>query len=242
MKQLPCILLALAVLPLLACGSKEEGLALEVAAKLVSDGSAESTSTGVRFVRADGAEIVLEQALLTVTRLELQPCPESAWNRVLRNLSPIGTAHAHSSENPRVLEAARVLSLTEHRDTEHAFHEMAPTPAKYCAAKLTLAPADDHTHGVPEGVAMTGRTLMLKGTFKATATDQPEPFEFDATGTVSREYSFDALSLSAEEPHAKLLLELAFDRWLDGYTPATVDPGQGALESIAGSTRLTATR
>lgn len=234
----------LLVLPLLAaCGAThEEGISLAVSAKLAATGTTEDSGAGVKFTRADGAEIVLEKGYVTLTRLELVRCPETTWNHFLRALSPIGTAHAHGSDNPRILEAARVLMLDTHRTTALELHPMKPPAARYCGAKLTLSPADEHTHGMPEGVELVGRTVKLSGTIKPSGSATAEPFQLEATGSGTQELTFEALELNGEALAGALVLALAFDRWLENVTVADGEAGMRAFDNVLGSASVSSSR
>jgi hypothetical protein len=232
------VLLSLLFLALNGCGWREEGLRLHLGlAHQACRASVEGASR--HFITDRGEHITLRRAYLTVSSVELIPCPtQSAW-RWLRQLSPVGTAHAHSESNPRRLGTPHVSSLERSDGEELALGTLHPPPASYCRARLVLGPADADAEGNPLQAGMVGKTLWLEGTIVPATGGPAQPFTLESSAVANAELPLEALRLSEEAPESHQLILLAYDRWLDGLSPLEPGAAAQALRNVAASATLT---
>jgi hypothetical protein len=233
---LPSILVLL--LTLTGCGWREEGLRLHLELAHHASRGAQLEGSSRHFTTDRGDRITLSRASLTVSSVELIPCPTlSAW-RWLRQLSPVGTAHAHSESNPRRLGTPHVISLARPDGVVLELGTLHPPAATYCRARLVLGPADADAEGEPLQVDMVGKTLLLEGTF-APATGEPaHPFHLESSAVANAELPLEALRLSEESPESHQLITLAYDRWMDGLSPLAPEAAAQALRNVAASAAM----
>jgi hypothetical protein len=233
-----------ALLLLAACGGGErvEGLTLDLG---LTTTRARPTvdATDVRALITDeGAHATLSRALFTLGSVELFPCEETGWRRLLPGLSPVGTAWAHSVSSPRRLGTPHVLGLGRADGEVTALGVLRPPPGRYCRARLTFEPADSDARGLsaaangPESVDMVGRSLHVRGTLPSS----PEPWAFrvESRGRASVDVALEGLTLSEEAPRAALVFALAWDTWLDGMGPQESPDDVDLLGNVARSASL----
>jgi hypothetical protein len=195
----------------------------------------------------EGVSAVLSGALFTLGSVELLPCPETGWRRLLRGLSPVGTAWAHSTSNARRLGSPQVLGLSGVDGDVVELGVLRPPPGRYCHARLTFEPADSDAHGLDsaavggEPVDMVGRSLHLRGGVGTGSGPEGRAFRVDARGVASVDVALDALALSEESPTASLVFALAWDMWLDGVGPGERPEDQDLLGNVARSASLHST-
>lgn len=235
----PALLSILALLPALAgCGSREEGLRLHLGLAWNAAREAQAAGTLRQFTNDRGDRITLSRGYLTVSSVELIPCPTSSAWRWLRQLSPVGTAHAHSESNPRRLGTPHVVSLERPDGEALALGTLHPPPGSYCRAHLILGPADADAEGAPTLVGMEGKTLRLEGSFAPASGGPTQPFTLESTAVLNADVPLEALSLSPETPESHQLLTLAYDQWLDALSPLEPGAAAQALRNAAASVTL----
>jgi hypothetical protein len=223
---------------LTGCGWREEGMRLTLGLAHHAERGVRIESGSRAFTTDRGELITLSRAYLTVSSVELIPCPApSAW-RWLRQLSPVGTAYAHSEPNPRRLGTPHVISLERADGEPLELGTVRPPPATYCRALVVFAPADADAEGeLPRG-GMTGKTLLLEGTAAAAAGEPARPFFLESNASATVELPLEALRLSEESPESRQLMTLAYDRWLDGLSPLEPGAASQALRNAATSATL----
>ncbi|MDY7225455.1 hypothetical protein [Hyalangium rubrum] len=233
------ILPTLLLLPaLIGCGSREEGLRLHLGLAFHAEQGAWGESSSRQFTNDRGEHITLSRAYLTVSSVEIIPCPTlSAW-RWLRQLSPVGTAHAHSESHPRRLGTPHVISLERPDGEALALGTLHPPPAAYCRARLVLGPADADAEGEPIQLGMEGKTLRLEGTVVPASGGPAQAFTLESAAVANAEVPLEALSLTQEAPEAHQLLTLAYDRWLDGVSPLDPEAATQAVRNAAASVTM----
>jgi hypothetical protein len=231
-------LLSTLVLLLTGCGSREEGLRLHLGLAYHSARGAQVDGSARHFTNDRGERITLSRAYLTVSSVELIPCPTlSAW-RWLSQLSPVGTAEAHSETNPRRLGTPHVSSLELPDEEVLALGTLHPPPATYCRVRLTLGPADADAEGEPSQVGMEGKSLLLEGTLVPATGEPAQPFHLESSAVSSAELPLELLTLSQESPESHQRITLAYDRWLDGLSPLAAGASDQALRNVAASAAM----
>lgn len=227
-KLLPLVLLALC-----ACGSREEGIRLNLGLTLAANSATAGQGGSRTFTNAQGDRITLTRAHVTLESIEIFACPESSAWRWLRALSPIGTAHAHTVTHPTRLGTPHVTGLALAEGETLSLGSLHPPPNRYCRILLSFGPADADAEGLPSDVDMVGRSLLLEGEIVPASGGEAQPFRLESTGRALAELSLDALSLSDDSPEASRVITLAYDRWLDGVAPASTGASTQALENVA---------
>ncbi|MBN1207957.1 MAG: hypothetical protein JXB05_24045 [Myxococcaceae bacterium] len=229
----------LLALLLASCGSREEGARLHLGLAHLAARSAEAEGTTRHFTNDQGDHITLSRAHVTLSSVEISPCPASAARRWLREFAPIGTAHAHSESSPLRLGTPHVNSLDRPDGEPLALDTLRPPPGRYCRVHLIFGPADADAEGLPGDGTMEGRTLILEGAVIPAGGGDSRPFRLESAGVAHAELSFDGLTLSPEELESHQLITLAYDRWLDGSSPLAPDAATRALQNISRSAALT---
>nr|WP_211194725.1 hypothetical protein [Pyxidicoccus fallax] len=232
------------MLCLTACGGGErvEGMKLDLAVTTVRARPTPGTEGARGLVTDTGARATLSAALVTLGSVELFPCEESGWLRLLRGLSPVGTAWAHSTGSPRRLGTPHVLRLGATDGEVTKLGVLRPPPGRYCRARLTFEPADSDAEGLgaasagAEAVNMVGRSLHLRGT--VTSGEEPFDFRVDSRGLASVDVALGGLTLSEDAPEAALVFALAWDTWLDGMGPRESPDDVDLLGNVARSASL----
>ncbi|WP_164019932.1 hypothetical protein [Pyxidicoccus trucidator] len=229
-RALPATLLCLAAC---AGGERVEGLELTLGLTTVRARPAVEAAGPRTLVNDQGTRASLTRALFTLGSVELMPCEEAGWRRLLRGLSPVSTAWAHSVSSPRRLGTPHVVGLEREDGEVTALGTLRPPPGRYCRARLTFQPADADAEGLsaasagPEPMDMVGRSLHLRGTLSLPDSGESQPFDVSVGGQTSVDVVLDGLTLSEEQPKAALVFTLAWDVWLDGVShltpPARVD-------------------
>ncbi|QRO02089.1 hypothetical protein JRI60_25295 [Archangium violaceum] len=229
---------ALLLLALCACGSREEGIQLHLDLALRPSGTAVSENATRSFTNDRGERITLTRAYVTLSSVEIFPCPTtSAW-RWLRLLSPIGTAEAHETSSPRKLGVPHVSGLERPDGEALALGTLQPPPGSYCRARLVFSPADADAEGLPTGASMEGKTLLLEGEVLPTGGGAARPFRLETNGLANAEVSLEGLSLTQDAPEASRTVQLAYDKWLDGVDPTSAGATEQVLKNLASSATL----
>ncbi|XXF81342.1 hypothetical protein P2318_16745 [Myxococcaceae bacterium GXIMD 01537] len=231
MKPLHCIPLFLL---LGACGAREEGIRLQLGLTLSAERGAQAGEGAARtFTNDRGERITLTRAYVTLGSVELLPCPTtSAW-RWLRELSPIGTARAHSASSPLKLGVPNVGGLALAEGASRALGTLTPPPGAYCHAHLIFSPADPDAEGLPPNVDMTGRTVLLEGEFVPAGGGEARPFKIEGSGIAVADVRLEGVTLSAEASETSRVIALAYDRWLDGVSPDAKDAATAVVRNVA---------
>ncbi|MFP2958174.1 hypothetical protein ACLEPN_10135 [Myxococcus sp. 1LA] len=227
--------LGAALLSLTGCGggNHEAGMTLDLSL-ITARARPISGAAGARELMNDqGSRAVLTSGFVTLGSVELMPCAELGWKRLLRQLSPVGTAWAHTVSNPTRLGTPHVVSLGNEDGTVIRLGQVRPPPGRYCHARLTFEPADDDAEGLAAAaqgdapVDMVGRSLHLRGTLATGQDGEPQPFEASFQTRATVDVLLEWVTLSEEQPHAELVFALSWDTWLDGVNaeqpPANVD-------------------
>lgn len=229
----------LAVLSVLTgCGSREEGLRLHLGLAYRAEREVQVEAASRHFINDRGDRITLSRAYLTVNSVEIIACPtQSAW-RWLRQLSPVGTAYAHTESNPKRLGTPYVSSLERPDGDPLELGTLHPPPAEYCRVHVVLGPADADAVGDPSAVGMEGKTLLLEGFFTPASGGSPQPFTLESGAVANAELRLEALRLSEESPESHQLITLAYDRWLDGLSPLAPEAAAQVLRNAAASAAI----
>ncbi|NNB86826.1 hypothetical protein HJC10_05830 [Corallococcus exiguus] len=234
--------LGLLLLGLSACGERVDGMTVTLGLEHRATAQGVQAAGGERsFTRADGQVLTLTRGYVALNSVELKPCEEALGWRLLRALSPIGTAHAHSEGSPLRLGTPHVSGLERPDGNVLTLGTVRPPPGRYCRARLTFEAADADAEGlsdVAHGVDMVGRTLWLEGTRVPAGGGEPQPFRLVTSNIATVDVVLDELTLSEDEPAAERTFALAWDTWL-----ATVDlesPGAAAsaLDTVARSVAM----
>lgn len=229
---------ALVLLALCACGSREEGIRLHLALELHPSRPVQTEGSVRQFTTAQGDQLTLTRAHVTLSSVELFPCQTSSAWRWLRMLSPIGTAEAHEAGSPRRLGTPHVSGLELADGESLALGTLEPPPGSYCRARLVFAPADEDAEGLAPGMDMAGRTLLLEGQLAPSGGGTARPFHLETASLTNAEVWLEGLSLSQEALEASRTVHLAYDTWLDGVDPASPDAAEQVLHNVARSASI----
>ncbi|WP_241758942.1 hypothetical protein [Pyxidicoccus parkwayensis] len=226
--------LGAALLSLAACGGGERVEGMELSLGVTTARARPGVEAGGprTLVNAQGTRAAFSRALVTLGSVELLPCEEAGWLRLLRELSPVSTAWAHSSSSPRRLGTPHVIGLDGADGDVTELGVLHPPPGRYCRARLTFEPADEDAQGLDSAVDsaepmdMVGSSLHVRGTLSP-ADGEARTFDATSAGHSSVDVLLDSLTLSEEQPRATLIFTLAWDTWLDGVSaqepPSRVD-------------------
>ncbi len=229
------LLSVLALLSLTGCGSGdlEAGMTLDLSLTTARARPISGTAGPRELMNDQGARAVLTGGFITVSSVELLPCAQVGWKRLLRHLSPVGTAWAHTVSNPTRLGTPHVVDLGGADGAVIRLGAVHPPPGRYCHARIVFEPADDDAEGLAAAargetpVNMVGRTLHLRGTLATSRDGEPQPFEVNLATRASVDVLLEWVTLSEAEPRAAVMFALTWDTWLDGVNadrpPASVD-------------------
>ncbi|MFL5353168.1 hypothetical protein [Archangium sp.] len=234
MKHLP----ALVLLALCACGSREEGIRLHLSLQLRPSREVQTEGATRQFTTAQGEQLTLTRAHVTLSSVEIFPCQTSSAWRWLRMLSPIGTAEAHEAGSPRRLGIPHVSGLELADGESLALGTLEPPPGSYCRARLVFAPADEDAEGLAPGMDMEGKTLLLEGQLVPEGGGPVRTFHLETASLTNAEVWLEGLSLTPEALEASRTVHLAYDTWLDGVDPASPGAAEQALRNVARSATI----
>jgi len=233
-----CLATVLSLCALTGCGWREEGLRLHLGLAHHAERGARSEGGVRHFTTTRGEIITLSRAYLAVSSVELFPCPAPSTWRWLKHLSPVGMAHAHSELNPRRLGTPHVSSLERPDGEPLELGTLRPPPDDYCHARLVFGPADEDAEGAPLEGGLVGKTLLLEGTYSASAGEPVQPFVLESSAVVTVYVPLGALRLSEQFPESRQLITLAYDNWLEGLVPPEPRASTQALRNAAASATL----
>lgn len=239
MKKL-LLLAALIPLSLGGCGSREEGIRLHLALSHQAAGTTTAEGPTRLFTSDRHEQISLTRASITVSSVELVPCPESTAMRWLRALSPVGTAYAHTESSPLRLGTPWVSSLERPDGAPLPLGVLRPPPGRYCRIHLVFGPADADAQGLPADGSMTNRTFILEGWALPLGDDVVRPFRMESSGVINVELSIEPLSLSAEQLESEQWITLHYDQWLNGTSATATGAATQVLRNVASSTSVSA--
>ncbi|MDC0712240.1 hypothetical protein POL68_27480 [Stigmatella sp. ncwal1] len=235
----PCLPLFVSVLVLLAgCGSREEGLHLNLRLAHQSEQEVQRVGEGRRFVNKRGERITLSRAYVTVSSIEIFACPVTGLRHWMQWLSPVGTAHAHSVTDPRRMGTPYVNSLERADGEVLEMQALQPSPGSYCRVRVVFGPADADAEQLPAGGLMLNKTLLLEGEVSAADGSNVRPFKLESAGMASTELPFEALTLSDDAREASLHFTLAYDGWLDDVVWDSAEAAAQALSHVGSSVTL----
>jgi len=223
----------LLLLTLGACGTREEGTRFHLGLDFRPAREARAEGTARQFVNDRGDSITLTRARVTLSSVELFPCPTSGAWKWLRMLSPVGTAYAHSASSPQRLGTPHVNGLELADGEPVTLGTLHPAPGRYCRAHLVFAPADADAEGLGLHGDMEGRTLMLEGEWTPAAGGAPRRFHVESAGLFNADVALDGVVLSEESLEASRTLHLTYDQWLDGVDLASPEASEQVLRNVA---------
>ncbi|NTX60382.1 hypothetical protein HUA74_06890 [Myxococcus sp. CA051A] len=234
---LPSLLLCLA-----GCGGGEriEGMELTLGLTTARARGVPEAAGARTLVTDEGARATLFGALVTLGSVELIPCETTGWRRLWNELSPVGTAWAHSVSNALRLGTPHVVALGATDGEVVSLGVMRPPPGRYCRARLTFEPADSDAEGLSSAsqgavpVDMLGLSLHVRGTLA----DGERDFEVETRGRSSVDVVLDGLELTEDAPKVARVFTLAWDSWLDGVGPGESPRNVDLLGNVARSASL----
>ncbi|AKQ70665.1 putative lipoprotein [Myxococcus hansupus] len=233
-----------ALLSLAGCGggNVDPGMTLDLSL-VTSRARPISGDAGPReLVNDRGARAILTGGFVTLSSVELLPCAQVGWKRFLNQLSPVGTAWAHTVSNPTRLGTPHVVNLGNADGTVIRLGAVRPPPGRYCHARLVFEPADDDAEGLSAAaqaqppVNMVGHSLHLRGTLADGRDGEPQPFEANLQTRAAVDVLLEWVTLSEAQPHAEVRFALTWDTWLDGVAagqaPTSVDLVANVARSV----------
>lgn len=171
-----------------------------------------------------GFEIRLEEAVLSITSLELLPCAPGAGPPttagVLDRLSPWGaTAYAHIEEQPTVSNAVRPLDALHSGGLAVVVATLRPPPGRYCGLRVALAragaPAGGAIAAARAGTKPAPSALRVRGRARRAGVEHAVSVDAAADRSVEAPLT-EALALSADQLTGAVTLFVDQRRWLDG--------------------------
>jgi hypothetical protein len=144
------------------------------------------------------AGITLDEALVTVTGVEIVPCATDARRLGARGRRPgLGTllgesiAHAHTAGTPTRLGVPAVEDLLAPAAPPRTLGVLHAPPGRYCSVRITLGPADDDALGLAAAPTMLGMSARLAGSIESSCA-RAETIESSLAAPI--EVSADALA------------------------------------------------
>ena len=222
------ILLALL---LTACGSgqssRDPGITVDFNLEIPA-GGAPAGSKPLAFRNTEGVDIVLEQAWVVLWSQTLTAdCGGPEFVRLPGRWLDwwISSAQAHAGSDPRVQPVPHAIELVAESGTRRALGAIHPPPGIYCGVRVDLRRADSDTVGLPENPPLLERSVFLQGRYRTNAMQAPAPFVFETGRTLipAQRLFPTPLTLSADQPHARVTLRIRYDRWFDGVELSRLD-------------------
>jgi hypothetical protein len=226
-----------------ACGSHEEGTRLNLWLSHRSADGVQVDTEGRHFTTEAGEHITLSRAFITLSSVELLPCPTAATRlqHVLGWLSPIGTASAHSAHSPLRLGEPHVSSLSRPEGEPLSLGTLNPPPGPWCQARLVFGPADADAEGLSDEPRMVGRSLLLEGEVSQ-GNEPPRTFRLESRAAVTVDVPLESLTLSEDMPVTSTFV-LALDRWWEGVDMnSEIFGADRALRNLSASITVDAVR
>lgn len=188
--------------------------------------------------RGSSAPLELRRALVTVSSVEVLPCPGSA-RRWWQGLGLVGSAWAHGATTPRRLGVPTVLDLTRPEGHEVALGRLLPPMGHYCQARVVFAPTDADGAAASGFPSMTGLTLELEG--QLDTADGGVAVAVSSQGLQSKELDLFSTNFDGGA-EVSLRFELDLAAALDGVD-LSVDGGVAqALSQLAAGTTVSRTK
>jgi hypothetical protein len=190
---------------------------------------------GLHLSANQGGEVTLSRALVTLSSVELLPCP-SATGQLLRWLSPIGSAWAHGVTTPRRLGVPNVIDLRAEQGRLVTLGQLLPPAGRYCQARVTFGPIDADgavASGFPE---MKGSSMDLVGEIRTSVTASSVPIALRSQAVVGVEVDLHERSFvgGASED---LTFELPLAGVFEGVDTASNDAAGEVLARVAAAAR-----
>jgi len=226
--------LALSVAAATGCGWRSDGVRLHMTASTALDAPAFSDAAGIHWTAQDGTEVTVTRGWVTVSALEIVPCPTSALRRVWSELG-YGTAHAHTASRPTRIGDPTVVSARQDAGGRTLLGTFQPPAARYCSLLITFAPADEDAALLPTEVDMVGKTLWLDGT-RTPPFGTVQPFHLESAGTGIADLALGPVQLDEANLMGSQPIDLHPAAWLDGVDFSAGDPGPAALAAVIAST------
>jgi hypothetical protein len=229
--SLPALFLA----PTLACHEHDEGIEVTVILEAPPGPPLEGSER--RFTSDLGYQIRLTRGYLSSQSVELVACAGAArpWS-----FSWIREAHAHGASSSTRLGFGRVDSLLAPPGAV-GLGMLAPPPGSYCELTLGLRVADADAEGLPAGVDMVGKTILVGGFYTAPGGGEEVAFEGETTASAAAKAALGPLSLSGDGVRqATLAVSLATERWFDGADLATLSKeqiGRAVLQNLSAAAK-----
>ncbi|RKH60177.1 hypothetical protein [Corallococcus aberystwythensis] len=224
-----------------ACGERVDGMRVTLGLEHRAAHGVQAAGGERSFTRADGQTFTLTRGYVALGSVELKPCEEALGWRLLKAVSPIGTAHAHSVGSPLKLGTPHVSSLERPDGDVLTLGTLRPPPGRYCRARLTFEPADADAEGLPgadSGVDMVRHTLWLEGTRVPAGGGEPQPFRLVTSNIATVDVVLDELTVSEDEPAAERTFALAWDTWLATVDLESQGAAASALDTVARSVAM----
>lgn len=187
---------------------------------------------GRTLVTAEGLEVTLLRAFVTVGSVEIFPC---AGGDVAGSLLRLRVARAHVVGSPTLLGVPAVTSLLPGGGSRLQVGELRPPAGSYCGAKLRIFPADSDAVGLPADGSMVGSSLLVEGSVREPG-GGARPLRLRSSLAEEVDVPRLRVSLSLEDKRrASLVITPASDRWLDGVDLFADDAGDRVLRNVRAS-------
>lgn len=189
-----------------------------------------SANTPAFYTTDLGYRVEIEAAYLSVTAIELVPCPSLGLQ--IGPLAPRARAHTTStpvrSGEPQVVDLMGSLGLPVSLGT------LTPPSDIYCSLELTLAPADVDAAGLAAAPEMEGQSLMIEALITPSG-GSPVRLTLAAEEVRVVGVPFATIFEPAdddpiEEPIRALRVDTDHLGWLDGVT---LDAAEGSAVGLA---------
>lgn len=214
-----CVAIAAATWALLglsvgACDDHDHEEGLEVAVALRAAGPSQASA----WVNREGFTVRVTEAYVATTSVELVACETTAFRRVLRALpGTLGEplARAHSAASPTRLGDPVVEDALRSPGAEVSYGAIKPPPGDYCSVRWGVGPADGDAEGLPAGVDVVGKTLLIRGTYEKPG-GAPVPFEIASRGAFELPLTFAVARLGEDRRELRVAILRDQKAWFDG--------------------------
>jgi hypothetical protein len=211
------LLFALAVS---ACIAVEPGTSIEVEVAAISG----SATDRAGLVSDAGYHVQLEQMYFVLSRVELVPCPGAQRISVLRELFGPSVAHAHGVNTMTAWAVPNVIApLVDSAPVSIA--ALHPPAIAYCSLRIALEAADADAERMPSEVDMNGLSMFVTGSYGFGESAPGIGFLYESFAASRMDLPIvdsaghpAPITLSADNLHARLRVEIAYQQLFNGLT------------------------
>ncbi len=242
-------LLVITVVSLSACGGggSTAGTQIQLSVATQTDNAIHDDTTGeVSFTNLEGTSITLQQALITVSSVELATdCTGSSFASLADELRHMTTqaatlaldwlvppAAAHTANAPTRYGVPHIIDVLVEEVTMLGI--LSPPLGDYCGTRWQLAAADEDAIGVSIYPEMNGYSVRISGNHSGSQDASINPFTIDLSlaPLPAERLLQPLLELTTDTLSADLRVTIHYDRWFDGVDMAALESGSSAAMDL----------